>query len=413
MTENVKSDFLKIMIERGFYHQCTNLEGLDELLCNEKVSAYTGFDPTGDSLHVGHLVPHMMMRWLQKCGHEAIILAGGVTGLIGDPSGKDEARNLVTEEFINDNAKAIADDFYSFYEEGTVFVNNAEWLKGLNYINFLRDYGVHFSVNKMISMESVKQRLGRESHLSFLEFNYMILQGYDFLELSRTRNCRLQISGADQWGNCVQGVELSRRIDRKELFAFTAPLITLANGKKMGKTEKGAVWLSPKKLSHYDFYQYFRNTQDADVGKFLKIFTEIPMDEIAKLEELKGVEINEAKKILAYEVTKLVRGEEAAKEAEETAKKTFEQGVAAEGLPTVELPQSDLDAGVAAQELFKQAGLVDSNGAMKKLVQGGGAKINDNKIDDAKMAITSALLQDDGTIKLSSGKKKHALVKVA
>jgi len=355
----------------------------------------------------------MMMRWLQKCGHEAIILAGGVTGLIGDPSFKDESRAFVTEEFINSNAKAIAEDFYSFYDkEKTIFVNNADWLKGINYINFLRDYGIHFSINKMISLESVKQRLNRESHLSFLEFNYMILQGYDFLHLSRERNCRLQISGADQWGNCIQGVELARRIDQKELFAFTAPLICLANGKKMGKTEKGAVWLSPKKLSHYDFYQYFRNTQDADVGKFLRIFTEMPIDEIKKLEVLKGSEINEAKKILAFEVTRIVRGETAAIEAQETAQKAFEEGVATEGLPTIEVSKASLDAGIEAQELFKQTGLVDSNGAMKRLVAGNGAKINDETIDNEKLLVTNAMLLDNGTIKLSSGKKKHALVKV-
>ena len=413
MTTQVKSEFLKIMLERGFYNQCTNLEGLDKLLCTEKVTAYTGFDPTADSLHIGHLVPHMMMRWLQKCGHEAIILAGGVTGLIGDPSFKDESRKLVTEEFINNNAKTIAESFYSFYKEDTIFVNNSEWLKGINYIEFLRDYGVHFSVNKMVSMESVKQRLDRESHLSFLEFNYMILQGYDFLHLLREKNCRLQISGADQWGNIIQGIELGRRLEQTELFGFTAPLITLANGKKMGKTEKGAVWLSPNKLTHYDFYQYFRNTQDADVGKFLRIFTELPISEIEKLEALEGVEINEAKKILAYEATKIVRGEDAAKEAANTAQKTFEEGVATDGLPTVEVSKSDLDTGITAQELFKSSGLVDSNGAMKRLVKGGGAKINDNKIDDEKMLITSELLLDNGTIKLSSGKKKHALVKTS
>jgi len=412
MTTQVKSEFLKIMLERGFYNQCTNLEGLDELLCKEKVTAYTGFDPTGDSLHVGHLVPHMMMRWLQKCGHEAIILAGGVTGLIGDPSGKDESRKLITKEFVNNNAKAIAEDFYSFYGKDTVFVNNGDWLSDLNYIDFLRDYGVHFSINRMIAMDSVKTRLERESHLSFLEFNYMILQGYDFLHLSREKKCRLQISGADQWGNVVQGVELARRIDDIELFGFTAPLITMANGKKMGKTEKGAVWLSPKKLSHYDFYQYFRNTQDADVGKFLRIFTEMPIAEINKLESLKGSEINEAKKILAFEVTKIVRGLDAATEAAATAQKTFEEGVATDGLPTIEVSQAELDAGIAVSELFKQTGLVESNGEMKRLVAGGGAKVNDEKVE-ADTVINSSYLLDNGTIKLSSGKKKHALVKVA
>ncbi len=414
-----KSEFLNIMQERGFIHQCTNFDGLDDLLSKETVTAYTGFDPTADSLHIGHLIPHMMQRWFQKCGHEPIILAGGVTGLIGDPAFKDDARQLVSEEFIKTNTASIVSVFEKIYQfedsEGIIkasLVNNADWLKDINYIDFLRDYGVHFSVNRMISMESVKQRLERESHLSFLEFNYMILQGYDFLHLSREKNVRVQISGADQWGNVIQGVELGRRIDKKELFGFTAPLLLTSAGKKMGKTEAGAVWLNPDRLSHYDYFQYFRNTDDADVGKLLKIFTELPIDEIAKLEALGGAEINEAKKILAFEATKICRGEQAATEAAETARKTFEEGANAEGLPTITVNNSQLEAGIPVLNLFKDAGLAKSNGEARRLVAGGGARINDIKVEGDDRIVNLDDLSDDKTIKLSAGKKKHALVNV-
>jgi len=413
----LKSDFLNIMMERGFFNQCTNLEGLDELLTKEKVTAYTGFDPTADSLHVGHLIPHMMMRWFQKCGHEPIVLAGGVTGMIGDPSGKDESRQLVSEDFLNNNIKSIGKFFNNIYQfkdasgiHKASMVNNADWLRNLNYIEFLRDYGSHFSVNRMISMESVKMRLERESHLSFLEFNYMILQGYDFLHLYRERNCRLQIAGSDQWGNVVQGVELGRRLEKSELFGFTAPLLLTSSGKKMGKTEGGAVWLNEDRLSNYDFYQFWRNTEDKDVGKMLKIFTEMPMEEIAKLEKLKGADINEAKKILAFEVTKLCRGETSAHDAAETARKTFEEGTATEGLPTIKLSKKQLADGISVVELFKEAGLGESNGEVRRLIAGGGAKVNDVKIESDTQTITTADLQDGGTMKLSSGKKKHVLV---
>lgn len=416
----MRSEFLKIMQERGFIHQCTNLEGLDQLLATEKVTAYCGIDPTGESLHVGHMIPYLMMRWFQKCGHEPIVLIGGVTAMLADPTGKDESRPILTEAEVQKNAASIStffDRILDFKNAGNKpaarMVNNADWLRRLNYVDFLRDYGKHFSVNRMLSMESVKQRLEREQPLSFLEFNYMIMQGYDFLELCRTSNCRLQLSGADQWGNVIQGVELGRRVLQKELFGLTAPLLLTSSGKKMGKTEGGAVWLSADKLSPYDFYQYFRNTEDGDVPKFLRMFTELPMTEVAKLEQLKGNEINEAKKVLAFEITKLVHGEKAATEAAETARKTFEEGASAEGLPTISLPRATLAAGIPAYALFKDAGLAASGGEARRLIAGGGARINDQKVESDQQLITLDHLSADQSIKLSAGKKKHALVVVS
>lgn len=416
----MRSEFLKIMQERGFIHQCTNLEGLDQLLATEKVTAYCGIDPTGESLHVGHMIPYLMMRWFQKCGHEPIVLIGGVTAMLADPTGKDESRPILTEAEVQKNAASIStffDRILDFKNAGNKpaarMVNNADWLRRLNYVDFLRDYGKHFSVNRMLSMESVKQRLEREQPLSFLEFNYMIMQGYDFLELCRTSNCRLQLSGADQWGNVIQGVELGRRVLQKELFGLTAPLLLTSSGKKMGKTEGGAVWLSADKLSPYDFYQYFRNTEDGDVPKFLRMFTELPMSEVAKLEQLKGNEINEAKKVLAFEITKLVHGEKAATEAAETARKTFEEGASAEGLPTISLPRATLAAGIPAYALFKDAGLAASGGEARRLIAGGGARINDQKVESDQQLITLDHLSADQSIKLSAGKKKHALVVVS
>lgn len=407
----LRSEFLKIMQERGFLHQCTSLEGLDALLASEKVTAYCGIDPTGDSLHVGHMIPYLMMRWFQKCGHEPIVLIGGVTGMIGDPSGKDESRQLLAEETVKRNVAAIRKFFDGFLPKAQ-FVNNADWLRGLNYIDFLRDYGRHFSINRMLAMESVKQRLDREQSISFLEFNYMILQGYDFLELYRACKCRLQMSGADQWGNIIQGIELARRIEGAELFGLTAPLLTTAAGKKMGKTESGAVWLAADKFSPYDYYQYWRNVEDKDTGKFLKLFTELPMDEIARLEKLKGADINEAKKILALEATAMIHGRAAAESAAATAQKTFEEGMSAEGLPTVTVAHDALAVGIPAYALFKDAGLAASNGEARRLIAGGGARINDQKVEDEARVVMLTDLDADGKIKLSAGKKKHALVMV-
>ncbi len=408
----VKSEFLKIMQERGFLHQCTNLEGLDQLLATEKVTAYCGVDPTGESLHVGHMIPYLMMRWFQKCGHNPIVLVGGVTGMIGDPKGDGESRQLLSEDDINRNVASISKFFRKIIDPLTL-VNNADWLRNLNYIDFLRDYGTHFSINRMLAMESVKQRLERESSLTFLEFNYMILQGYDYLELYRKKGCRLQMAGADQWGNIIQGVELARRIDHAELFGLTAPLLTTASGKKMGKTEGGAVWLNADKCSPYDYYQYWRNTEDSDVGRFLRLFTELSIPEIKKLEALQGSEINEAKKILAFETTKMCHGEKAAAEAAETARQTFEEGAAAKGLPTVAIPRAKLAEGIPVFILFKDAGLASSGSEARRLIAQGGAQINDEKVANDKVVVNLDHLTADKTIKLSAGKKKHALVVMA
>ncbi|MBU6476195.1 MAG: tyrosine--tRNA ligase [Alphaproteobacteria bacterium] len=408
----VKSEFLKIMQERGFLHQCTNLEGLDHLLATEKVTAYCGVDPTGESLHVGHMIPYLMMRWFQKCGHNPIVLVGGVTGMIGDPKGDGESRQMLSEDDIRRNVASIS-KFFKKIIDPLVLVNNADWLRGLNYIDFLRDYGSHFTINRMLAMESVKQRLERESPLTFLEFNYMILQGYDFLELYRKKGCRLQMAGSDQWGNIIQGVELARRIDHAELFGLTAPLLTTASGKKMGKTEGGAVWLNADKCSPYDYYQYWRNTEDGDVGRFLRLFTELPIPEIAKLEALRGGEINEAKKILAFEATKMCHGEQGATAAAETARQTFEEGLSAKGLPTVTIPRTKLAEGIPVFILFKDAGLASSGSEARRLIAQGGAQINDEKVASDKVIVTLGHLTADKNIKLSAGKKKHALVVVA
>lgn len=415
----VKSDFINIMQERGFIHQHTNLEGLDQLLATESVTAYCGVDPTANSMHIGHLVPFMMMRWLQKTGHRPIALVGGVTALLADPTGKDETRPILDESDVQRNAEELQKIFSCLLDfEGkngarpAIAVNNAQWLRNLNYIDFLRDYGKHFSINRMLSMESVRMRLERESFLSFLEFNYMIMQGYDFLELYRTHGCRLQLSGSDQWGNVLQGVELGRRVDQVELFGMTAPLLMHA-GKKMGKSEGNAAWLNPERLSPYDFYQFFRNTDDADVGQRLAIYTELPMDEVNRLKALKGTEINEAKKILAHAVTAMIHGQEQADLAAETARKTFEEGIAAEGLPTVHIERARLEQGIPAFVLFKDAGLASSGGEARRLIAGGGARVNDNKIENDSQLITVQDMNDEGCIKLSAGKKKHALVVTA
>ncbi len=411
------SDFLRTLQERGFIHQCTDLAGLDERAAKGPIIAYIGFDCTADSLHVGSLLPIMMLRWLQKTGHKPIVLMGGGTTKIGDPSGKDEARQLLTDEIINANMagiKRIFGRYLSFGDGPTdaVMVNNGDWLDGLKYIPLLRDVGRHFTINRMLTFESVKLRLDREQPLTFLEFNYMILQAYDFVELFRRQKCVLQMGGSDQWGNIINGVELGRRTDGAELFGLTTPLLTTSSGAKMGKTAAGAVWLTADKLSAYDFWQYWRNTEDADVGRFLRLYTELPMDEVARLESLQGAEINEAKKILAFEVTKLAHGEEAATEAAETARRTFEQGAAAEGLPTIDVARAELEAGLPVVDLLVSAGLAASKGEARRLIKGAGAKMNDAAIADEAAKATTADLNGDGVIKLSAGKKRHALVRV-
>ena len=412
-----KSDFLRILSERGFIHQMSDETGLDDLLAKESVTAYIGYDPTASSLHVGHLMQIMMLRWFQQTGHQPISLMGGGTGMVGDPSFKEEARKLMTIETIEDNIASIKRCFshYLDYNQGpkggALMINNAEWLRPLNYLEFLRDVGRHFSVNRMLSFDSVKTRLDREQSLSFLEFNYMILQAYDFVELNQRYGCRLQMGGSDQWGNIVMGADLGRRMQSAELFALTSPLLATASGAKMGKTAAGAVWLNPERLSPYDFWQYWRNTEDADVGRFMGLFTELPMEEVARLAALQGAEINEAKKILATEVTTLLHGRDAAELAAETARKTFEEGALADTLPTVEVAASELEAGIGLLGLIVKAGLAASNGEARRHVQGGAVKINDAGVSDERMSVGTAEVTADGVIKLSLGKKKHILIK--
>lgn len=415
-----KSEFLNIITERGFYNQCTNEEGFDSYLaeCEKKgepAVAYCGSDPTGDSLHVGHIVPIMMLRWFQKCGHKPIMLVGGATSRIGDPSGKDKLRPFMTEETIAHNIDGLKTSYMKFLrfddsKNGAIIVDNYDWFKDINYLAFLRDVGTYYSVNRMLTMESVKSRLDREQQMSFLEFNYQLLQGYDFCELYLKYGCRAQIAGADQWGNITSGTELGRRRHNVELFGFTAPLITDANGKKMGKSEGNAVWINDEKLSSYDYYQYFRNVLDADVGKCLRAFTELPMDEVRRLESLKDSEINEAKKILAFEATKICRGESEAQKAAETARQTFEAKTTDGDLPFISVSAADLENTLIV-DAFVQAGLTASKGEARRLIAQNGAKMNDAAIADATAKFTAADVKN-GVIKLSAGKKKHALVKV-
>jgi tyrosyl-tRNA synthetase len=417
MTEP-RSDFLRQAIARGYMHQCSDLAGLDAALQRDTVVAYVGYDCTAPSLHVGNLLSIMLLRLLQANGHKPIVLMGGGTTKVGDPSGKDDSRRLLSAGEIAANMAAIQRKFANYLRFGdgatdAVMVNNADWLDRLEYIPFLRDVGRYFSVNRMLSFDSVKLRLEREQPLSFLEFNYMILQAYDFLELRRRHRCILQMGGSDQWGNIVNGIDLIRRLDDVTAFALTSPLLTTAAGAKMGKTAQGAVWLNAEQLPPYDYWQYWRNADDADVGRFLRLFTEIPDGEIARLEKLPGVELNEAKKILANAATALCHGATAAAAAAETARRTFEDGAAATGLPTVNIPRQELTAGVAAFELLRRAGLAASNSAARKLIQGGGARINDRPIDNEMQSIGPGDLNADGVIKLSAGKKRHALVKPA
>ncbi len=413
----MSKDFLQIMKERGFVHQCTDEEALSAYLAAGDASAYVGYDCTAKSLHVGSLVSIMMLRWFEKCGHKPIVLLGDFTTRVGDPSGKDEARPYLSNAQIAENMSGIGKVFGRLLPNATI-VKNSTWLDKLSAYEYLQ-VTKFFSVNRMMTMDSVKLRLERDQHLTALEFNYMILQAYDFAELAKNPGCRLQIGGSDQWGNIVMGVELKRKrgyvLDENyniPLFGLTTPLITTASGAKMGKTAEGAVWLDAEMLSPYDYWQFWRNTEDADVGRFLRLFTELPLDEIKKLEALEGAEINQAKIVLANEATKLCHGEKAAQEAAETARKTFEEGAAGDALPEITLPRSELDSGMAAFELFKRAGLAKSGGEARRLIKGGGARVNDEKLTDETAQITSGSLNQQGFIKLSAGKKRHALVKV-
>jgi len=415
MTE-FKSNFLNLMSSRGYIHQCSDEAGLDAAATDGIVTAYIGYDCTAKSLHVGNLISIMMLRKLQQAGGKPIVLMGGGTTKVGDPSGKDESRQLLTEDDIEANKKSIQKVFEKFLTFGdgptdAIMLDNDVWLSELNYISFLRDYGRHFSVNRMLSFDSVKLRLDREQPLSFLEFNYMILQAYDFLELYRRHGCTLQMGGSDQWGNIINGIELGRRTDQAQLYALTTELLTTSSGAKMGKTAQGAVWLDADMLSAWEYWQFWRNTEDSDVGRFLKLFTECPLDEIAQLEQLEGAELNEAKKILATQATALVHGEEAAADCLKTATETFEAGGTSQNLPTIDMSAESLKTGIGILEAFVMAGLASSNSEARRLVQGGGAKLNDATVSDIKLQITAEHAVNDGTIKLSSGKKKHVLLK--
>ncbi len=414
MTE-FKSDFLRIMSERGFIHQCSDPAGLDALLAKGMVTAYVGYDCTASSYHVGNLLSIMMLRWFQKTGHRPITLMGGGTTRVGDPSGKDEARKLLTYDEIEANKQSLKETFAKFvsFEGGknaAIMIDNAEWLAPLNYIDFLRDVGRYFSVNRMLSMDSVKLRLDREHELTFLEFNYMVLQAYDFTELARRHDCHLQIGGSDQWGNIVNGIDLGRRMGLPQLYALTCPLLTTSSGAKMGKTAAGAVWLNPDMLSPYEYWQFWRNVEDGDVERFLKLYTELPLTEIARLEALDGSEINEAKKVLASEATALLHGRAAADEAAEAARRTFEEGGLAEALPTIAVPAAEMAAGIGILGLFVRAGLAASNGDARRQIRGGGLRVNDKVVTDEKAVVTAADTAE-GVVKLSLGRKKHVLVR--
>ncbi|WP_050386546.1 tyrosine--tRNA ligase [Bradyrhizobium pachyrhizi] len=413
-----KSDFLNTLQERGFVHQCSDFEGLDALAAKGQATAYVGYDCTAPSLHIGNFLTMMMLYWLQQSGNKPITLMGSGTTMVGDPSGKDETRAMRTVAEIEANKASIRGVFAKVLRYGNgpsdaIMLDNADWLTKLNWIEMLRDIGRHFSVNRMLTMDSVRLRLEREQEMSFIEFNYMVCQAYDFVELSRRAGCRLQMGGSDQWGNIVNGVDLGRRMGTPQLFALTTPLLTTASGDKMGKTAKGAVWLNADQFSPYDFWQYWRNVEDADVVKFLKLFTILPMSEISKLAALAGGEINEAKKVLATEATALLHGRGAANEAAETARRTFEEGALAETLPTVEIPRGEFEAGVGVLVAFVKAELVASNGEARRQIKGGGLRVNDAAVTDEKMLLTSTNLTPEGVVKLSLGKKRHVLLKPA
>jgi tyrosyl-tRNA synthetase len=411
-----KSDFLNVLQSRGFIHQVSEPEALDALAQKGPITGYIGFDCTAPSLHVGSLLPIMMLHWMQQTGHKPIALMGGGTTRVGDPSGKDESRKILTDADIAENLagiRTVFDKFLAFGDGKTdaIMVNNNDWLAPLNYIDFLRDVGKHFSVNRMLAFDSVKLRLERQHELSFLEFNYMILQAYDFVELHKRTGCVLQMGGSDQWGNIVNGIDLGRRMANAQLFALTSPLLTTAAGAKMGKTAAGAIWLNADKLSAYDYWQFWRNTEDDDVERFLKLFTVMPLDEVARLGKLQGQEINEAKKILATEATALVHGRDAAVAASETARRTFEEGAIAESLPTLTIPRAELDGGIGVLTLFVKAELVASNGEARRQIKGGGIRVNDAPVTDEKLMIDASQLTPEGVIKLSLGRKKHVLLR--
>jgi tyrosyl-tRNA synthetase len=412
-----KSDFLRVLSERGYIHQVSDVAGLDALAAKQEVVCYIGYDCTAASLHVGHLISIMMLHWLQQTGNKPIALMGGGTTRVGDPSGRDETRKILSYDQIDANKESIKGTFSKFLKFGdgksdAVMPDNAEWLTRLNYIEMLRDVGRHFSINRMLTMDSVKMRLEREQELSFIEFNYMILQSYDFVELARRYNCNLQMGGSDQWGNIVNGVDLGRRMGTHQLYALTCPLLTTSSGAKMGKTAAGAVWLNSDMLPVYDYWQFWRNTEDGDVTRFLKLFTTLPMSEIARLGALQGAEINEAKKVLATEATALLHGRQAAEAAADTARTTFEEGALSASLPTVEVPRAQLDAGIGVLAAFaEKTGLVASNGEARRQVKGGGLKVNDATVTDEKMTLTAKDLTPEGVIKLSMGRKKHVLLK--
>ncbi len=413
-----KSDFLNILQERGFIHQCSDFEGLDALAAKGQATAYVGYDCTAPSLHIGNYLTMMMLHWLQQSGNKPITLMGGGTTMVGDPSGKDESRALRTVEEIEANKTSIRGVFAKVlrYGSGTsdaVMLDNAEWLTKLNWIEMLRDIGRHFSVNRMLTMDSVRLRLEREQEMSFIEFNYMVCQAYDFVELSRRVGCRLQMGGSDQWGNIVNGVDLGRRMGTPQLFALTTPLLTTASGEKMGKTARGAVWLNADQFSPYDFWQYWRNVEDADVVKFLKLFTILPMSEIARLEALQGAEVNEAKKVLATEATALLHGRDAANAASETARQTFEEGAISQSLPTATVPRSILENGLSVLEAYVLLHLAISKGEARRQIRNGGLRVNDLVVVDENMTLTPADLTPEGVIKLSVGRKRHVLLRPA
>jgi tyrosyl-tRNA synthetase len=411
-----KSEFLNTLAERGFIHQLSEPDALDAAAKAGAITGYIGFDCTAGSLHVGSLLPIMMLYWMQQTGHRPIALMGGGTTRVGDPSGKDESRRILTDEAINENLKgirAVFSIFLKFESDGgnAIMANNADWLNTLNYIDFLRDVGRHFSVNRMLSFDSVKLRLERQQELSFLEFNYMVLQAYDFVELFKRETCVLQMGGSDQWGNIVNGIDLGRRMMNAQLFALTSPLITTSSGAKMGKTAAGAVWLNADMVSPYDYWQYWRNTEDGDVARFLKLFTVLPLAEIARLAALKGQEVNEAKKVLATEATALVHGRAAADAAAETARKTFEEGALAESLPTVNIARKDLSAGIKVQTAFVVAGLAKSNGEVNRAIANNAVAVNDARVTKNDHTIGETDLTPEGVIKLSLGKKRHVLLR--
>lgn len=411
-----KSDFLNVLQSRGFIHQVSDAAGLDALAVKGEVVCYVGYDCTAPSLHVGHLLSMMMLHWLQETGNKPITLMGGGTTRVGDPSGRDETRKLLTYEQIDANKDSIKTTFSKLMRFGTgrtdaVMADNAEWLTKLNYIEMLRDVGRHFSINRMLSMDSVKLRLDREQELSFIEFNYMILQSYDFVELARRYGCNLQMGGSDQWGNIVNGIDLGRRMGTHQLYALTCPLLATSSGAKMGKTAAGAVWLNADMLAPYDYWQFWRNAEDADVERFLKLFTMLPLDEISRLAALGGSEINEAKKLLATEATALIHGREAAETAAETARRTFEEGAIAEDLPSIDVPRGELDGGLGVLTGFVKAGLVASNGEARRQIKSGGLRVNDQPVTDEKMQLTAANLTAEGVIKLSMGRKRHVLLR--